>query len=255
MNLNNYGKLDFGPPQHKLHKIMSSYTVEVMLSQSESRFDFRSIMDEGSIFIANLSRLGPEPRDLLGKFILAFIHLAALSRSTILPELRKPFHVYADEAHRFVGATVEDMITDTRKYNVSLTLAHQHLKQLSRETLAALGVMGSTITFKVGDSDSERMAKILGGQVRTEDLTSLGVGEAIARIDANVIRINTPRPPDISDTTKRDRVVKLSRERYCKPVSELEEELFGRYSCRRPSKSLLTPGRSADLKEFTYAEL
>jgi len=222
-DVNNYGKADFAPAQHKLNKLLSSYSVELMLSQPENRIDFQRIMDDGMIFVANLSGIGSGARDVLGTFILSFLHLAALNRSTIPLDQRKPFHIYADEAPRFVKGPVEDLIAETRKYNVSMILAHQYLKQFKPEALAALGLVGSTIVFNVNQRDAEYLTKVLGGDVEARDLTSLGVGEAIARIGTEVVRITTPMPRDPVDTSVRDRVIQMSRERYCKRTEEIQE--------------------------------
>ena len=255
-DIDNYGKVDFGPVQHKLNKLMSSDTVELMLSQPDNRINFRTIMDEGMVFIANLSRIGPGSRDVLGEFILSFLHLAALSRSAVPPELRKPFHTYVDEAHRFVGSTVEDLIAETRKYRVSLTLAHQYLRQFTRETIDALGVVGSTIMFGLQQADAERMAKTMGDRIQAQGLTSLGVGEAVARIGTEVVRITTPPPSDKFDESIRDKVVQMSRERYCRRACEVREVI--RRRCNRRATPRVVPSTQAErgeCEELRYAEL
>jgi hypothetical protein len=99
-----YRSDEFGPPRHRISKLLVGGTYALMLSQPYSKFTFRGIMDEGMIFLADLSsNLGSDIRDILGGFMLAIIHSTALSRSDTAPEDRKTFHVYLDEAHRFVN--------------------------------------------------------------------------------------------------------------------------------------------------------
>jgi len=74
---------EFGPPSHKLSKWLVGGNVSLMLSQPDSFFNFRDMMDRGMIFLADLSTLGSEVRNLLGGFMLSQFHLAALSRSDV----------------------------------------------------------------------------------------------------------------------------------------------------------------------------
>lgn len=128
-----YGKEDFGPPKHKLSKLLLSDTLSLMLSQPENRLDFRRCMDEGKVVLINLSTIGSEVRDILGCFLLPIFRLTALSRADTPSNQRKPFHIYCDEAHRFVSGTIEDLVAETRKFGVSLTLAHQFMGQFSSQ--------------------------------------------------------------------------------------------------------------------------
>jgi hypothetical protein len=121
-----YGKDDLGPPRNKLSKLLVSGTVSLMLSQPESLFNFRQIMDDSMILLVDLSSIGSMVREILGCFILSLIHLAALSRSTVPLDQRKQFHVHCDETHRFMTDTLEDLIAETHKYRVSLSLAHHY---------------------------------------------------------------------------------------------------------------------------------
>jgi hypothetical protein len=255
--LKTYRKDDFAPVQHKLSKLLLYDTPALMFSQLESRFDFREMMDSGKIFIANLANVGSEARDILGSLLLSVFHLAALSRSDIPAQARKPFHVYVDEAHRFVTPALEDMLAETRKYNCSITLAHQYLSQFQEaKRVDALGVVGTTIAFNVAATDAPRIAKFLGGQVSAEDLTTLAPREAIARIGNDVVRIKTPSLTEIRDTSMSARAKALSYERYYKPIHEVRDAV--RKRIKTSTKCLpARPSRSRGgiaIKEFQYDE-
>jgi hypothetical protein len=212
-------------------------------------------MGEGGIFVANLSNVAPECRDTLGKFLLTFFHLTALGRSDLPPERRRPYHIYADEAHRFVGAAMEDLIAETRKYGVSLTLAHQHLKQFDQKALSTLGIMGSVIAFNVHHGDAEHMARVLGDQVLAQDLKALEVGEAIARIGTQVVRLKTRPPSETTDPSRRERLVRRSNERYCKRVPDIERELADRAVGSRPARRPAMGNGAEAAEVFSYVEL
>ena len=219
--INTYRDSDFAPVQNKLGVLLTDGNVAKMLEQPESRFDFRDIIDTGKIFIVNLSGTGSETRDTLGSLFLSLFHLAALTRSDTPYEDRRPFHIYLDEAHRFVTGSIEDLLVETRKYRVSLTLAHQYLSQfVERRTADALGVTGATVVFRVLQRDAEQFCRLLGEEVEPGDLTSLEVGEAIARIGKEVVRIKVPAPREDLNVDIRERIVRSSHERYYKRATE-----------------------------------
>jgi hypothetical protein len=253
-----YGKDDLGPPKNKLSKLLVSGTVSLMLSQPESRFNFRQIMDEGMLLLVNLSNLGSMVRGILGCFILSLLHLAALSRSSIAIEKRKQFHIHCDEAHRFMTDTLEDLIAETRKYRVSLSLAHQYMSQFGKRKTDAFSSVGSTVIFKVDNRDATYLVKDLQGKVSTDDLVSLKPWEAIARIGTEIVRIKTRPPLQVPDGNFRDRIIEESRKRYCRPAHEVRKWIRRRGERWRAPFTPLTPPYpekpDGEIKEFYYDE-
>ena len=252
-----YRSDEFGPPKHKLNKLLLSGTVSLMVSQPNSKINFRNIMDDGMIFLANFSHLGTEVREILGSFMLAIIHLTALSRSNIPKQDRKLFQVYLDEAHRFRTESLEDIISETRKYEVGLTLAHQYMKQFDEKKKGALNSVGTTIIFNVDSTDANHLSKRFHSQVKVEDITSLVVGEAIVRCGTDIARIKTLPPLKIPETHFRDRIIAQSRMRYCKPAAEVRQMINHRSDRHQQPYSPLVPvigtGReNQPPKEFTY---
>ena len=190
-DIQKYRQDEISPAKHKLSKLLGTDSIQLMLSQSESAFGFRQIMDEGMIFFADLSALGSEVREVLGSFLLTLMHQTALSRADVSPEERKQFHIYCDEAHRVTTDAIEDMINETRKYGVGLTLAHQQLSQFSQEQVDALANVGSLIIFRANSKDAQKLTNGLRESVKPEQITSLEQGEAIARIGSAVVKIKT----------------------------------------------------------------
>ena len=224
----NYTKADLFPPQHKIGKLLSGGTIGDMLSQPESRFTLRRAMDDGCILVADLSTLGSEVRNLLGSFLLSLFHMAALSRRDTPADQRKQFHVYCDEAHRFVTSAIEDLVAETRKYKVSLTLAHQYRTQFARERMDALTGTGSTIIFSVNKADAASLVRDLKGFASAEDLVGLGVGEAIVRVGNEVIRVRTPPPLPAGDGERRRRIIADSHKRFYARVGDVRRALSRR---------------------------
>jgi hypothetical protein len=164
-------------------------------------------------------------KQVLGSFILSLLHLNALSRSSQRVEDRRQFHIYCDEAHQFMTDTFENLIAETRKYGVSLTLAHQYLSQFGKKKTDALSTVGASIIFNVDKRDAEYLLKDLQGKVKVEELVSMGQGEAIARIGSDIVRIKTKSPLPIPSKNFKDRIIDESRNKYCKPVYEIQRWL------------------------------
>jgi len=259
--LRNFWECDFkgyrhdelAPPKHKLSKLLLSGTVSLMLSQAESRINISKIMEEGQILLVNLGNLGSQVREVLGCFLLALLHIMALKRSSLRAENRRPFHIYCDEAHRFVTDALEDIIAETRKFAVSLTLAHHYMRQFKAEKADALATVGSTIIFNVDSNDARYLLNNLREEVEVKDIVGLGLGEAVARIGTEIVKIKTFKPQSELRDDIRERIIGLSHERYYKPISEILQAI------RQPRGARRIPARD-DSKvpppgEFYYEEL
>ena len=218
-----YRNADLSPPQHKLSKFLGSGPVALMLSQPDSAFHLREVVDTGQILLVNLSTVGSETREILGCFILSLLHLTALSRSDTPDTDRRPFHIHCDEAHRFLTDALEDLIAETRKFGVSLTLAHQFMSQFGKRKTDALSGVGSTIIFSVDAKDAQYLRKDLLGKVDIDDLISLKLGQAIARMDTEIVRVETHGPLEIPADNCRDQIIAASKMRFYRPADEVRQ--------------------------------
>lgn len=123
----------------------------------KSAFDFGRVIAEKKIFIACLPHgsLGIEKSSIVGSFLLASLHTAALQRAGDL----SVFPVYIDEFHHFGNKTVMEMAAGLRKFGISLCAAHQYMAQLTPEMWAAiLGTFGTVVSFQIGPDDAETLA-------------------------------------------------------------------------------------------------
>jgi len=185
-------------------------------------------MDQGMILLVDLSKIGSMTREVLGCFILSLLHLTAVSRANIPETQRKQFHIHCDEAHRFITDSLEDIIAETRKYRVSLMLSHQYLKQFTHQKTDAFSSVGSTIIFNVNKQDANYLCKDLQNKADVNDLISLELGEAIVRIGSEIVKIQTPRPAEISSTTFKERIIQESYKKYYQPAHEIRNWIYNR---------------------------
>ncbi|MFC1895235.1 type IV secretory system conjugative DNA transfer family protein [Thermodesulfobacteriota bacterium] len=248
-----YSNEAFDPPKHKLSKLLVSETVALMLSQPESLIDFRQIMDDGKILLVNLSTIGSEVREILGCFMLSLFHLTALSRSDLPPDKRKQFHIYVDEAHRFITDAMEDLIAETRKFGVSVTLAHHYFSQFGNKKIDALSSVGSTIIMNVDGKDARYLSKDLRNQVHYEDMIDLKFGQAIARIGTDIVRLKTLGPLEFHKTDFRDDIIQRSLNLYYRPVHAVRKFIHAKFSNNNSSLTLPLTG-DKNVEEFKYDE-
>ena len=249
---------EFGPPKNKLSKLLVGGTSALMLSQPKSSFSFRRIMDDGMIFLADLStNLGTELCDILGGFIVAIIHATALSRSDTPSEERRPSIAYIDETHRFVTDRLKRMLVETRKFGVPLTLAHQYQDQFTRDQIRALAGVGATIVFNVGRQDAEHQAKDFLKNVRADDIRALEPQEALVRIGKDMAKIRTLDRPDTPQVNFRDEIIEQSHQKYCRPVAEVQELIRHRhrgsgetFSPLVPNVENASPGKSSPQRPY-----
>jgi type IV secretory pathway TraG/TraD family ATPase VirD4 len=148
-----------------------------IINQSHNEIDFRRIIEEKKIFIANLSkgRIGEDVSMLLGSLILSSFYLASLSRQDVSEEERESFFLFVDEFHSFVPENFSLILSEARKYGLCLTLAHQYLGQLDEKLREAIiGNVGTIICFKVGIEDADILEKEFYPEFGKEDLINLG---------------------------------------------------------------------------------
>lgn len=218
-----YGKDDLGPPKNKIGKLLMADTPYLMLSQPEGALRFHEVVERGGIVLVDLSQVSEQVGSLLGCFILELLRLAGLPRSKRDPQSLIPCHLFVDEAPRFLTDTLEALIVEMRKCQVSLTLANQYMAQFTPAQADALATMGSTIIFNTDTKDAAYLRKDLQNLVEVEDLITQKVGEAIARIDTHVVRIHTRDARAIPKDNCRDAILARSHRLYCRPIAEVRK--------------------------------
>src|SRR6185295_5741530 len=118
----------------------------------------------GKILLVKLAkgRIGEGPAALLGSLLVSHLSLAALARADRPEEERRDFYLYLDEFHTFATLSLATMLSELRKYRLSLVLAHQYLGQLEPEIRdAVFGNVGTFVSFRVGALDAPTVAREL----------------------------------------------------------------------------------------------
>ena len=159
----------------KFTGFISNDYVRPIISQPYSSFSFRKVMDEKKILFVKLSqgKIGEINTGLLGMITTGKIALAAFSRDDIPQHERQDFFLYIDEFQNFTTNSISKILSEARKYRLSLTVAHQFMAQLTDDIRGAvLGNVGTTISFRVGIEDAEILAKKFTPGFTAQELTN-----------------------------------------------------------------------------------
>jgi hypothetical protein len=170
-----------------------------------SSFDMRRILD-GGILLARLPKgqIGEETSRLMGSFILASAWQAATGRARLPEPQRRDAFAYIDEAHNFLNlpGSVGDMLAEARGYHFGLTLAHQNLAQMPRDTQLAISANArNKVFFSCAPEDAQQLARHTLPELDEHDLSHLDAYRAACRLvvdsretAAFTLRTNPARP-------------------------------------------------------------
>jgi Helicase HerA, central domain len=219
------------PIQNKIGKALIEPRLRNMLAQPRSTITLRRLMDERAIVICNLSkgRLGESVAHLLGALLTTSIAQAALSRADTPAADRRTFHLYADEFQSFATESFALILSEARKYALTLTIGHQYLGQLpDRLRDAVFGNVGSVVACRAGPQDASILAEQigLGGADALLDLPNftgwarlLRNGVPTSPIRLALLDAPPPRRPDAH------RLIETSRARFGRPRKGVEERI------------------------------
>lgn len=220
----------------KFGAFLSNAMMRNIIGQTKSGFNLRDVMDNKKILLVNLSqgRTGELNSQLLGMIFVMKFQAAAMGRADTPEDQRVDFSLYVDEFQNFATESFEAILSQARKYKLSLVLANQFMTQLSDKIReAVIGNVGTVISGRIGTTDAELMAKKFKPTFDEEDLTKLPNFEAVASVMIN----NVPSAPfsmslvpplgkpsnQLSDALRR-----LSAAKYGRPKALVEQEIFKR---------------------------
>ena len=208
-----------------------------IIGQPKSAFNFREVMDSGKILLVNLSkgRIGDINASLLGMVFTGKILMAALSRTGSDEAARRDFNLYIDEFQNFTTDSIATILSEARKYHLSLTMAHQFIGQLTDAIKAAVfGNVGSMLAMRVGADDAEYLVTQFEPVFNANDLMNIDNFNAHAKI---LINGQTAKPFTLRIGTQSwasgnaavvPKMKEYSRLKYGMDRQEIEREIYRR---------------------------
>lgn len=220
--------------QNKVGQFISSPLIRNIIGQVHSTINMRKIMDEEKILILNLSkgRIGEDNSHLLGALLITKLQLAAMSRVNIPENERKDFHLYVDEFQNFATESFVNVLSEARKYRLALILAHQYIAQMEEPVRdAVFGNIGTIISFRIGAEDAEFLEKEFFPEFTASDFVDLGKYNIYLKLMIDGIagrpfsaQTLSPFPP--LETSNKEKIIKVSQEKYGTPKKIIEEKII-----------------------------
>jgi type IV secretory pathway TraG/TraD family ATPase VirD4 len=238
------------PLVNKLSQFLSNPLLRNIFGQKENKIDLEKIMNEEKILLISLSKgkLGKENSSFFGSMFITKLYQAGMARASMREEERKDFYLYVDEFHNLVTTTFENLFTESRKYGLSITVAHQYMAQLLPQVLATvLGNIGTIVVFRVGGDDAAKLAAEMTPVFQAEDMINLGTREFYIKmtIDGETFdpfSAETLKVLPVAHESYRDEIIKQSREKYSLSIEEVkkkleEEELIKKTGAKETKKT------------------
>jgi hypothetical protein len=221
---------------NKFDVFISNDIMRPVIAQQESVFNFRKIMDEKKILLVNLSkgRLGEINANLIGLILVGKIQMAALSRVDMFGQKMNDFYLYIDEFQNVTTDSIASILSEARKYRLSLNIAHQYIAQIDEKIRdAVFGNVGSMAVFRVGPEDAQFLAKQFEPVFTPQDIIKLENRTAYAKMlvdgsPAKPFNIATFAPPEGMAAIV-PKIKELSYLKYGRDRVEVEEEIMARY--------------------------
>lgn len=236
------------PILNKVGAFTANPLVRNIIGQPKSSFNIRQIMDERKILIVNLSRglVGEDNAALLGALLVTKVQMAAMSRADLAGDQRMPFYLYVDEFQNFATDSFATILSEARKYGLSLTVANQYIAQMLPEVKdAVFGNVGSIISFRTSADDAHTMLKYFEPKFTDHDLVHMHnrhfaismtiEGEKVPAFSA--VSLNLPSfQADYSE-----HIIQYSRVTYAQTRSYIEGYIMSRYNLIDSVQNVVVP--------------
>ena len=222
----------------KFDNFISNDIMRPVVLQEKSVFNFREIMDNKKILLVNLSkgRLGEINANLIGLLLVGKIQMAAMSRVDMLGKPMNDFYLYIDEFQNVTTDSIASILSEARKYRLSLTIAHQYISQLEENIKnAVFGNVGSMAVYRISTEDANFVEQKFKPVFTAQDIIKLDNFNSYVSMLVN----GTPTKPfnmtsHWSMTPKGnieivEKIKELSYLKYGRPREEVEEEIMDKY--------------------------
>ncbi|MFO0744001.1 MAG: TraM recognition domain-containing protein [Candidatus Paceibacterota bacterium] len=228
---------------NKFDIFTSNEIMRPIIGQERSSFNISEIMDNKKILLVNLSkgRLGDINAYLIGLILVGKFLMAALGREDL--ENKPPFYLYLDEFQNVATKSISAILSEARKYKLSLIMAHQYIKQLPEDIKGAVfGNVGSKIVFRISEDDAKALEASFAPTFTYTDIMKIATFNAYAAL---LIKGYPQKPFNIKEEYFADRSMPyapkpnpdtinaikiLSKEKYGRPRREVEDEIMRKFS-------------------------
>ena len=222
----------------KFDVFLANDIMRPIIAQEKSAFNFRDIMDNKKILLVNLSkgRLGDINANLIGLILVGKILLAALSRVDLVGRGDfPPFYLYIDEFQNITTPSISAILSEARKYKLSLFIAHQFIGQLEESIKnAVFGNVGTICCYRVGSDDAEFLVKQFEPVFTARDLMNLNNFNSCMKmlVNGKPVKPFTAQsmPQPVLNNTDLDAMKESSYAQFGRNREEVEAEILQKYN-------------------------
>lgn len=220
----------------KFDVFLANEIMRPIIAQEKSSFNFREIMDSKKILLVNLAkgRLGDINANLIGLILVGKILMSALSRVDSIGKDLPPFYLYIDEFQNITTNSISTILSEARKYKLSLNMAHQFIAQLEEGIKdSVFGNVGSMAVFRVGAEDAEFLEKQFAPVFSAKDLMNIDNRNAYLKMLSNgrpvrPFNIETITP-SVGDKENIAKLKELSYLKFGRDRASIEGEVMRKY--------------------------
>lgn len=220
----------------KFDNFISNDIMRPVVLQQNSVFNFRKIMDEKKILLVNLSkgRLGEINSNLIGLVLVGKLQMAALSRVDMFGKDFPPFYMYIDEFQNVTTDSISSILSEARKYKLSLNITHQYLAQLEDSIKnAVFGNVGSMAAFRISSEDAKFIEPRFAPTFSSDDIMKIDNWNAYVSMlvkgqPTKPFNMKTLPPPQ-GNPDNVQKMKELSYLTYGRPRDEVEKEIMERF--------------------------
>jgi hypothetical protein len=220
----------------KFDNFLANDIMRPVIAQEKSSFNFREVMDSKKILLVNLSkgRLGEINANLIGLIIVGKILMSAMSRVDSIGQDLPPFYLYIDEFQNITTDSISMILSEARKYKLSLNIAHQFIAQIDPKIKdSVFGNVGSMAVFRVGAEDAEYLEKQLAPVFTAKDIMNVDNYNAYVKMLAGGIpqkpfNIRVPAPQK-GDAVLAGKLKELSYLTFGRDRAQVEAEVLAKY--------------------------
>ncbi|WP_405861060.1 type IV secretory system conjugative DNA transfer family protein [Streptomyces sp. NBC_01515] len=220
----------FQPLIDRIWQLNNRPSIRNIIGQSQSTIDLRDVIRGNKILLVNLGRAteGKDTAGLLGSLLLNAVW-SVVQAGAANPA--RPTMLYLDEFQDFINLPIApaDMFAQARSLGLAMTVAHQHLGQLTRELQdATQNNARSTVVFQTSADEARSFARQFGRSVTEEDFMNQRRFEVLMRL-ATSDGVSSPVTgvtlPPVDPTGFADEVRRRSRAAYGRLAAAVNEEI------------------------------
>jgi hypothetical protein len=161
--------------------------------------------------------------------VLAKLQLASLRRARLTQSQRHPFYLYVDEFQNFATVSFVEMLSESRKYKLYLTMAEQSTSQQADPQMVntILANAGTVITFRTGNpADETLLLPLFRPYIDRGEIMNLPSYHFYARFAAVHSQEPLSGTTVVPETGLQDaaRIITRSRETYGRPYLPVHRE-------------------------------